>query len=343
MSAIDQSAPVGEPAGTAPESTARLLTVSGLSVSLPRHGQAALPILKEIDLDLAPGEIYALVGESGSGKTMLARAIMRLIPPPGRIDGGRVVFDGRDLGDLGEEELRRLRGRDIAMVISNPRGDLDPLRTVGSQIGDILRHHLQIDAKAIRERVLKLLTDVRIPDPERRYKAYPHELSGGMAQRVVIAIALACSPKFIISDDATSGLDVTVQAQVLELLERLVADRSASMLFITRDIGIAAHFCDRVAVIYAGEIVELADRDHFFENPLHPYTVQLLAAFSHNASLRRYWFKEDEARVQVGPSRSGCAFAPRCVRAQARCRSEHPKLRVRPGGHQVRCHFPVER
>jgi oligopeptide/dipeptide ABC transporter ATP-binding protein len=262
---------------------------------------------------------------------------------PGRIDRGRIRFDGRDLRALDEEALRRLRGRDMAMVISNPRGELDPLQTVGEQIGNILRYHMKLDKAAVRDRVLELLSDVRIPDPQRRIRAYPHELSGGMAQRVVMAIALACSPKFLISDDATSGLDVTVQAQVLDLLRRLVSERSTSMLFITRDIGIAAHHCDSVAMIYAGEIVEYAPRERFFENPAHPYAILLMAAFSHNARLRRYWLKETEAKRDVGPSSTGCAFAGRCVRAQARCRAEHPALRALEDRHLVRCHFPVER
>jgi oligopeptide/dipeptide ABC transporter ATP-binding protein len=274
---------------------------------------------------------------------MLARSIMQLVPAPGRIDRGRIEFDGKDLRALDEESLRRLRGRDMAMVISNPRGELDPLQTVGEQIGNILRHHMNLDRAAVSSRVLELLNDVRIPDPKRRIKAYPHELSGGMAQRVVIAIALACSPKFLISDDATSGLDVTVQAQVLDLLQKLVTERKTSMLFITRDIGIAAHHCDSVAMIYAGEIVEYAPREEFFERPAHPYAILLLAAFSHNARLRRYWLKETEAKRDIGPARSGCAFANRCVRAQARCRAEHPALRTLADGHQVRCHFPVER
>jgi oligopeptide/dipeptide ABC transporter ATP-binding protein len=274
---------------------------------------------------------------------MLARSIMLLVPPPGRIDAGDVVFDGRSLRGLDAEALRRLRGRDIAMIISNPRGELDPLETVGQQIGNVLRYHLDLGRRATRERVLGLLDDVRIPDPVRRYSAYPHELSGGMAQRVVMAIALACSPRFIISDDATSGLDVTVQAQVLELMTRLVAKRGASMLFITRDIAIAAHYADRVAVIYAGRIVEIAGRHSFFANPSHPYSVLLLAAFSHNARLRRYWLREDVGRVAEGPATTGCAFANRCVRAASRCRSEAPLLRPIGEGHFVRCHFPVER
>ena len=320
-----------------------LLAIEDLCVVIPRYRLEPQQALRGIDLEMAPGEVLGLVGKSGSGKTMLARSIMQLIPPPGRIERGRIRFDGQDLGALDEEGLRRLRGRDIAMIIANPRGELDPLQTVGKQIGAVLRYHLRMKRAAIRARVLELLRRVSIPDPERRLNAYPHELSGGMAQRVVMAIALACSPKFIISDDATSGLDVTVQAQVLELMRQLVVERGTSLLFITRDIAITAHFCDRVAVIYAGEIMELAPRDEFFENPQHPYTLLLLAAFSHNERLRRYWLGEDESRKEMGPSLMGCAFANRCVRVQPRCRREHPGLRELGPGHFVRCHFPVER
>jgi oligopeptide/dipeptide ABC transporter ATP-binding protein len=320
-----------------------LLSIEDLWVSFPRYKLEPLEVLRRINLEIAPGEVLGLVGESGSGKTMLARSIMQLIPVPGRIERGHLLFDGRDLAALDEEELRKLRGRDIAMIISNPRGELDPLQTVGQQIGNVLRYHLRMDKAAIRARVLDLLRQVSIPAPERRFTAYPHELSGGMAQRVVMAIALACSPKFIMSDDATSGLDVTVQAQVLELMRKLVVERGTSLLFITRDIAITAHFCDRVAVIYAGEIMELAPREEFFENPQHPYTVLLLAAFSHNERLRRYWLGEDGSHKEMGPSPTGCAFANRCVRAQPRCRSEHPALRELGPDHFVRCHFPVER
>ena len=320
-----------------------ILEIDDLSVAFPRYGEDDAEVLHRIELVMNPGEILGLVGESGSGKTMLARALMRLIPQPGKVTGGSIRFDGTDLATLEGEELRKLRGREIAMIISNPRGELDPLQTVGQQIGNILRHHLGLDRRQIRQRVLDLLVPVSIPDPERRLNAYPHELSGGMAQRVVIAIALACSPKLIISDDATSGLDVTVQAQVLDLISRLVIDRGTSMLFITRDIGITAHYCHRIAILYAGEIVEIAPRESFFDNPQHPYTVLLLAAFAHNERLRRYWLGEDKPQSDSTPSLVGCPFQNRCVRVQNRCVQDHPNLRELQPGHFVRCHYPVER
>jgi len=320
-----------------------LLSCENVSVAFPRYGASTSVALRDVSLQLRAGEVLGVVGESGSGKTMLARAIMRLIPPPGRITGGTIRFEGRDLAELDEESLRQIRGRDIAMIISNPRGELDPLQTVGQQIGNVLRHHLNLDRRAVRERALDLLKQVSIPDPQRRLDAYPHELSGGMAQRVVIAIALACSPRFIISDDATSGLDVTVQAQVLELIRNLVSGRGTSMMFITRDIGITAHYCDRIAIIYAGEIMEIADREVFFDDPQHPYTILLLAAFAQNERLRRYWLGEDKPREDSGPSAVGCPFQNRCVRVQERCRTDHPDLVERRSGHFVRCHYPVER
>ncbi|MCO5084182.1 MAG: ABC transporter ATP-binding protein [Rhizobiaceae bacterium] len=326
-----------------PATAEPLLECDGVSVAFPRYGTASSEALRDVSLTIRRGEILGLVGESGSGKTMLARAIMRLVPQPGEITTGTVKFEGKDLGKLDEESLRRMRGRDIAMIISNPRGELDPLQTVGQQIGNVLRHHLDLDRRQIRERALDLLKQVSIPDPQRRLDAYPHELSGGMAQRVVIAIALACSPRFIISDDATSGLDVTVQAQVLELIRNLVSERGTSMMFITRDIGITAHYCERIAIIYAGEIMEVADREVFFDDPQHPYTVLLLAAFAQNERLRRYWLGEDKVRENIGPSPVGCSFQNRCVRAQERCRGDHPALTERRPGHFVRCHFPVER
>lgn len=313
----------------------------GLNVSYPVYGAAPVRALRDLHLDVQPGEILGLVGESGSGKTTLARAIMGLLARPGRVDGGAIRFDGRDMLTLGEERLRQVRGKEIAMVIPNPRGELDPLTPVGRQIARVARAHLGVMRREAEQMALDMLRAVQIPDPKRRFSAYPHELSGGMAQRVVMAISLVCSPKFIISDDATSGLDVTVQAQVLELLRTLVRERHMAMIFITRDIGITAHFCDRVAIIYDGEIVETASTERFFENPAHPYSVMLLAAFAHNPRLRETWHRP-AARGTDG-FEGACRYAPRCVHAQDRCDRQHPDLRVLEPEHHVRCHFPVER
>ena len=316
-----------------------MLDVSNLWVGFPSYGEQTHHALKGVDLRIAPGEMIGLVGESGSGKTTLARAIMGLVPPPGVVEKGRVLFAGRDLTALGDEARRAVLGRELAMVIPNPRAELNPVLPVGRQISNVAFYHLGVSRKEADRIALDMLRAVRIPDPERRFAAYPHELSGGMAQRVVIAIALVCSPRLVISDDATSGLDVTVQSQVLDLLQTMVREKQAATLFITRDIAITAHFCARIAIIYAGEIVEVADTRSFFTRPHHPYSIMLLAAFSHNPALRARWTRTEAAG---GVATGGCAFAPRCVRRQPRCTQEAPVLRQMAAGHDVRCHFPVD-
>lgn len=223
-------------------------------------------------------EIIALVGESGSGKSILSRAIMNLIPAPGKLISGSILYGETDLLSLSHEKLASLRGRKIATIVSNPKGELDPLETVGQQISNVIIHHLGLTREQAKEKSIQLLQDVQIPDPKRRFDAYPHELSGGMAQRVIIAIALACDPEVVISDDATSGLDVTVQAQVLDLLKGLVLNKGSSLIFVTRDLGVAAHFADRVAVLYQGKIVEDKPSKVFFDGPEHPYSRKLLSA-----------------------------------------------------------------
>ena len=327
-------------------SVAPLLALQHLSVDFPTiagpaGAQVDRPALRDISFDVAGGEILGLVGESGAGKTVLARTILGLPPPPARVTGGAVRFKNQDLLRLREDELRRMRGRDLAMVVPNPRGELNPVRTVGEQIAGVARAHLGIGKRQARRMALDMLKSVQIPDPERRIVAYPHELSGGMAQRVVLAIALICEPDFIISDDATSGLDVTVQAQILSLMRKLAAERHSAMLFITRDVGVAAHFCDRVAVLFAGQLMEIAPREPFFLDPHHPYTVMLLSAFAHNKELRRQW--SIAAAPGAALPSEGCLYAGRCPQAQDRCRAERPALRELAPGHAVRCHFPVMR
>ena len=316
-----------------------LVAIEDLHVDYPTFGDS-FHALRGIDLTIAPGETVGLVGESGAGKTTLARAIMRAVAVPGRVTRGRVRFAGQDLAELSEEALRALRGSRMAMVVPNPRSELNPLLTIGRQIGNVAMAHLGVSRAAADTLALDMLRAVGIPDPERRFAAYPHEMSGGMAQRVVIAIALVCQPRFIISDDATSGLDVTVQAQVLELLQGLVRERRSAMLFITRDVGIAAHYCDRVAVIYRGQLMEIAERERFFFDPSHPYSVMLMAAFSYNPKLRRQWASRPAA---IAAGADGCAYAGRCALARERCAAEVPAMRELAPGHWVRCHYPVTR
>ena len=321
--------------------SANLLSVEDLRVVFPTATGQTRTVLRGINLSVKPGEVLGLVGESGAGKTALARSILGVPPAPGRIASGRVIFEGRDILVLPEKELRSLRGRRLAMVVPNPRGELNPTVAIGNQIATMARVHLGLDRKAARARALEMLRAVQIPDPERRMNAYPHELSGGMAQRAVIAIALICDPAFVISDDATSGLDVTVQAQILDLLRKLAAEHHSAMLFITRDVGITAHFCDRVAVLYDGEIMEAASRNTLFLSPAHPYTLLLLAAFSHNPALRQDWSATASAPPAAAPE--ACIYVGRCPLAQPLCRAEKPLLAELAPDHVVRCHFPVRR
>ncbi|SDB74091.1 ABC transporter ATP-binding protein [Belnapia rosea] len=326
----------------AEEAAPPVIDIRSLSVEFPTlSGRSSLAI-RALDLSIARGEIFGLVGESGAGKTTLARSLLGLPPAPGRAVAGEIRFEGQDLLRIGERALRCMRGRDLSMIVPNPRSELNPILPVGEQIMTVARVHLDVPRREARRLALDMLRAVQIPDPERRMGAFPHELSGGMAQRIVIAIALICSPKFIVSDDATSGLDVTVQAQILELLQRLAADRGSAMLFITRDIGITAHLCDRIAVMLNGEIMELAAREDFFFRPRNPYTITLMAAFAHNEGLRRLWTRSAPPLAPVAAARA-CPFLARCPLAQPRCAAERPMLRELAPGHFSRCHFPVAR
>jgi oligopeptide/dipeptide ABC transporter ATP-binding protein len=337
LNTVIDASKLTRPAATT--TSANLLRVEDLHVVFPTATGQARTVLRGINLSVKPGEVLGLVGESGAGKTALARSILGAPPAPGRIASGRVMFEGRDILVLPEKQLRSLRGRRLAMVVPNPRGELNPTVMIGDQIATMARVHLGLDRKAARARALEMLRAVQIPDPERRMNAYPHELSGGMAQRAVIAIALICDPAFVISDDATSGLDVTVQAQILDLLRKLAAEHHSAMLFITRDVGITAHFCDRVAVLYDGEIMEAASRNALFLSPAHPYTLLLLAAFSHNPALRQDW--SATASAPPAAAAEACIYVGRCPLAQPLCRAEKPPFAELAPGHVVRCHFPV--
>ena len=251
---------------------------------LHTHFFTAVGVIKALNgvtLGVDGGKMLGLVGESGSGKTALAHSIMRVVPPPGLVVKGETKLFGRDLQKVSEDQLRQIRGKEIAMMVPNPRAELNPLLTIGDQLANVARAHLHIGKEEAKERAVRILTAVNIPDPVRRTRAYPHELSGGMAQRVIIAMAMIGEPKVTISDDATSGLDVTVQAQVLDLTVQLLRERQSSSLMITRDLGIVANYCDDVAVLYRGRILEMAGVKSFFANPRHPYSVQLLDAFSY--------------------------------------------------------------
>jgi peptide/nickel transport system ATP-binding protein len=293
-----------------------------------------------VDFSVRRGEILGLVGESGCGKSVTSLSIMRLIAPPGRIESGQVVFDGVDLLTLPEAKMRSIRGNRISMIFQQPTSALNPVLDVGFQIGEVLETHRAMKRKAARNRALELLRMVGIADPERRLNAFPHETSGGMAQRIMIAMALACEPELLIADEPTTALDVTIQAQILDLMRRLQDETGTAIILITHDLGVVAEMCDRVAVMYAGEIVEQTDTRTLFRDPRHPYTRGLIGSIPVVGEIR------EELAVIPGnvPNLidlpTGCRFAPRCVvRIEESVQNTelHPSLLPVGSGHDVRC------
>jgi dipeptide transport system ATP-binding protein len=294
-----------------------------------------------VDLHIDEGEIVGVVGESGSGKSVTALALMGLIDAPGRMRAERLAFDGRDLLRMSERERRGLLGKDIAMIFQDPSTSLNPCFTVADQLIETLRVHEGGSTAALRARALALLKQVNIPDAERRLAAYPHQLSGGMCQRVMVAIAIACNPRLLIADEPTTALDVTVQAQMLELLLQLQLERGMALLLITHDLAVVAQTAQRVMVMYAGQVMETAHVPTIFNAPRHPYTQALLASLpEHNPG---------QARLQTIPGvvpghndrPAGCLLSPRCAYVKAVCRTVRPVL-TGPTEAQVRCHFPLD-
>jgi peptide/nickel transport system ATP-binding protein len=287
--------------------------------------------------------MVGLVGESGCGKTAAALSILGLLPAPeGRIAGGRIVFDGHDLVGAGEDFLRRIRGNRIAMVFQDPLTSLNPYLRIGEQLVEVARLHLGLSRKAARDRALAMLGRVGIGEPERRLRAYPHELSGGMCQRAVIAMALLCDPDLLIADEPTTALDVTIQAQILALLRELRGERGMAVMLISHDLGVVAGLCDRVVVMYAGQIVEEAPVRALFANPAHPYTAALLESVPRATGLRRARLRGIEGQPPRLDQRfEVCRFEPRCSRAEDACRAGEPVLGVTPGGRRVRCVRPL--
>jgi peptide/nickel transport system ATP-binding protein len=318
-----------------------LLAVEQLSVDLPTP-RGRLRAVDQVDLGLKAGHTLGIVGESGSGKTMLSRAILQLAPRRARLSG-RVQFDGRELTTLAAEALRRLRGRSIAVVFQDPMTSLNPVLTIGRQIVETLREHLAIDAAAARRRAVELLAEVGIPAPEQRLRQYPHQLSGGMRQRVAIAIALSCEPRLLIADEPTTALDVTVQAQILDLLARERQRRDMAMILITHDLGIVAGRTDEVVVMYAGRIVERAPTVHLFKAMRMPYTEALLAAIPKLDAPPHTPMPAISGRPP-DPTRPfpGCSFAPRCRYRAERCEEQKPGLTsIGATGHEYACWHPL--
>jgi peptide/nickel transport system ATP-binding protein len=294
-----------------------------------------------VSFDVFPGETLGIVGESGCGKSVTALSVMRLLPPKlARTVGGSVTFESRDLVSLDESEMRKLRGNRLAMIFQEPMTSLNPVLTVGHQIAESVRIHTGANAAAARARAAEMLRLVKIPDPERRLDDYPHQFSGGMRQRVMIATALACNPTLLIADEPTTALDVTIQAQILDLMLELKERTGAAVILITHNLGIVAETCRRVIVMYAGRKIEEASTAELFDRPAHPYTRGLMASIPRlRAKNRRRRLAEIPGIVpSLREPIAGCAFAPRCAYAVERCRVETPELRAIGSGHVVACH-----
>jgi oligopeptide/dipeptide ABC transporter ATP-binding protein len=293
-----------------------------------------------VDLEIRPGEVLGLVGESGSGKSVTARAIMRLVPtPPGKLVSGRILYRGNDLARLPERDMEDLRGARISMIFQDPMTFLNPLFTAGDQVSEAIQQHQRLDRKSAREEVIRLFRQVGIPSPESRYSAYPHQLSGGLRQRVMIAMALSSHPDLLIADEPTTALDVTIQAQILALLSELQEEYGMSILLITHDLGVVAEMCDRVAVMYAGRIVEQAPVGTLFDQPEHPYTVGLMNAVPRPDLATFSPRPIDGSPPDMAHPPSGCRFHPRCPFSVAICREELPLMRQIGVDHASACHL----
>jgi peptide/nickel transport system ATP-binding protein len=302
-----------------------LLEVDQLCVEFTtRHG--SLRALSDVSFGIAPGEVLGIVGESGAGKSLTGAAIIGLLQPPGRISGGRIVYDGERIDTLPDDVMRRLRGRQIGSIFQDPMTALNPLLTIGHQLVETIRTHLPLSEAEAVARAVSLLEETGISGASQRLAQYPHQFSGGMRQRVVIALALAAGPRLLIADEPTTALDVSVQAQVIALLKRLCRDRGMAVMLVTHDMGVIAEACDRVAVMYAGRIVEIGPVREVIHTPAHPYTVGLMGAIPSMSGERERLLQIDGAMPRLGEIPEGCAFHPRCPQAWARCRGERPEL-----------------
>ena len=316
------------------------LLVKNLKVSFATSKKELIAV-RGISYQLNQGEILALVGESGCGKTVSALSILRLIQePPGKIVSGEILFAGKDLLKLKKKELQDRRGKGIAMIFQDPMTSLNPVLTIGEQIIETLLRHTSLSRKKAREKSFRLLEQVEIPSPKQKLDQYPHQLSGGMRQRVMIAMALSCSPRILIADEPTTALDVLIQAQILSLLKKIKNDTQMSILLITHDLGVVAEVAERVMVMYAGEIVESGSVNDLFRSPLHPYTIGLMESIPTLESTQQKLSKLKEISGTV-PSLSqvpfGCPFHPRCSAAETRCKTDKPKLKKISQTHSVSC------
>jgi peptide/nickel transport system ATP-binding protein len=314
-----------------------VLSVRDLVVEFPTR-RGALRALDGVSFDIARGEVLGVVGESGAGKSLTGAAIIGLLEPPGHVAGGEILLDGARIDNLTREQMRPIRGKRIGMIFQDPLTSLNPLYRVSAQLIETIRTHSAISAKAARERALELLSEVGIPAPEARLDAYPHEFSGGMRQRVVIALALAAEPELIIADEPTTALDVSVQAQIIGLLKKVCARHKAAVMLITHDMGVIAETCDRVAVMYAGRIAEIGPVRDVVSRPRHPYAKGLMGSIPTLASHARRLAQIPGAMPRLDAIPPGCAFNPRCAEAFDACRRLRPSLQP-VGASRVACHL----
>jgi peptide/nickel transport system ATP-binding protein len=319
-----------------------LLEVERLRVEIPTR-RGVLTAIDDISFSIAPGEVLGVVGESGAGKSITGAAIIGLLEPPSRIAGGAIHLDGRRIDNLPEEAMRRIRGREIGAIFQDPLTSLNPLYTIGRQLIETIRIHLGLGRRAARERALALLGEVGIPAAEQRLDHYPHQFSGGMRQRVVIALALAANPRLVIADEPTTALDVSIQAQIIALLKRLTREHGTAVMLVTHDMGVIAETAHRVAVMYAGRLVERGPVRAVVQQPQHPYTVGLMGAIPTIGERRERLRQIDGAMPRLAAIPPGCAFHPRCPQVFARCRGERPDL-LPAGASEAACwlHDPAE-
>jgi peptide/nickel transport system ATP-binding protein len=322
-----------------PNKSTSLLSVEGLSIGFATE-EASIRVVEDVSFAVAGGQTLGLVGESGCGKSVTAQTIMRLLPsPPARIEAGRIGFGGIDLAKASEAQMRKIRGNDIAMIFQEPMTSLNPTMTIGDQIAEALLLHRGARPQDARPRVLDMLMQVGIGQPEKRFAQYPYELSGGLRQRVMIAMALMCQPKLLIADEPTTALDVTIQAQILELMKKLQRDLDIAIVLITHDLGVVEEMCQEVVVMYAGRIAEIASAKSLFAKPRHPYTAGLLAASPRKARRGQPLPTIPGTVPPPGKRGPGCSFAERCPRALPRCQEDVPPLVG--DDHRAACWNPV--
>ena len=302
-----------------------LLQVKNLIVEFPNR-RGTLRALDDISFDIAPGEILGVVGESGAGKSLTGASIIGLLEPPGRVAGGQIILEGQRIDNLPAEKMRHIRGKQIGAIFQDPLTSLNPLYSIGRQLVETIQTHLPVSAAQARQRAIQLLQDTGIPAAEQRIDHYPHQFSGGMRQRVVIALALAAEPKLIVADEPTTALDVSIQAQIIQLLKKVCKERGAAVMLITHDMGVIAETCDRVAVLYAGRVAEIGPVHEVIHHPAHPYTAGLMASIPDMASDRERLNQIDGAMPRLNAIPTGCAYNPRCAQRFDRCLQERPEL-----------------